>query len=75
MFHPQTQERAKKKPRVLICDGFGTYEILEILKFCFKNNIILCRLPSHTSYKLQPYDVAVFALLKVAYHEQVDQLE
>ena len=75
IFHPQTQERANKKPRVLICDGFGTHEILKILEFCFENNIILCRLPSHTSHKLQPCDVAVFASLKVAYREQVDRLE
>ena len=60
---------------MLIYNSFGTYKILEILKFCFKNNIILYRLLSYTSYKLQPYNVAVFALLKVAYHEQVDQLE
>ncbi|KAJ4991368.1 transposase [Stagonosporopsis vannaccii] len=52
VFDPQTKERADGKPRVLICDGFGSYETLEILEFCFENNIILCRLPSHTSYKL-----------------------
>ncbi|TAQ90358.1 hypothetical protein B7494_g1303 [Chlorociboria aeruginascens] len=75
IFHPQTQERANKKPRVLICDGFGTHETLEILEFCFENNIILCRLPSHTSHKLQPCDVAVFSSLKDAYREQVDRLE
>ena len=40
---------------------------------CFKQNIILCRLPSHTSHKLQPYDVGVFDLLKTAYREQVEQ--
>jgi hypothetical protein len=59
----------------LICDGFGTHETLEILEFCFENNILLCRLPSHTSHKLQPCDVAPFAPLKAAYRDQVDQLE
>ncbi len=75
IFDPETKERANKKPRVLICDGFGTHETLEILEFCFENNILLCRLPSHTSYKLQPCDVAVFAPLKAAYRDQVDRLE
>jgi hypothetical protein len=69
IFDLETKERAKNKPRVLICDGFGTHETLEILKYCFVNNIVLCRLPSHTSYKLQPCDVAVFAPLKAAYRE------
>jgi hypothetical protein len=41
----------------------------------FENNIILYRLPSHTSHKLQPCDVAVFAPLKAAYRDQVDRLE
>jgi hypothetical protein len=75
IFDPQTKNRANGKPRVLICDGFGSHESLEILEFCFENNIILCRLLSHTSHKLQPCDVAVFGPLKAAYREQVDRLE
>jgi hypothetical protein len=42
-----------------------------VLKFCFQNNIILSRLPSHTSHKLQPCDVGVFSALKTAYREQI----
>ncbi|RII22709.1 hypothetical protein CUC08_Gglean013427 [Alternaria sp. MG1] len=75
IFDPATKERARGKPRVLICDGFGTHETLEVLEFCFANNILLCRLPSHTSHKLQPCDVAVFSPLKAAYREQVERLE
>ena len=33
---------------------------------------MLCRLPSHTSHKLQPYDTGIFGSLKTAYREQVD---
>jgi hypothetical protein len=75
IFDPQTRERANHKPRVLTCDGFGTHETLEVLEYCFANNIIICRLPSHTSHKLQPCDVAVFAPLKAAYRDQVEILE
>ncbi|KAF5847260.1 hypothetical protein GGP41_003557 [Bipolaris sorokiniana] len=74
-FDPETKERAGGKPRVLVCDGFGTHETLEVLEFCFANNIVLCRLPSHTSHKLQPCDVAVFSPLKAAYREQAERLE
>ncbi|PIA82972.1 hypothetical protein CB0940_12205 [Cercospora beticola] len=70
-----TKERAGQKPRVLICDGFGTHETLEVLEFCFANNITLCRLPSHTSHKLQPCDISVFGPLKAAYRDQVERLE
>jgi len=75
IFDPETKEQADGRPRVLIYDGFGTHETLEILEFCFENNILLCRLPSHTSHKLQPCDVATFAPLKAAYRDQVDRLE
>ncbi|KAM0714593.1 hypothetical protein Q7P37_009889 [Cladosporium fusiforme] len=75
VFEPLTRERANGKPRILINDGFETHESLEVLTFCFENNIILCRLPSHTSHKLQPCDVSVFGPLKDAYREQVEQLQ
>ena len=73
-FDAQIKSRANHRPRILISDGFGTHESLEILKYCYENNIILCRLPSHTSHKLQPCDVGIFGPLKKAYREQVDQL-
>lgn len=75
MFDPQTKERANQKPRVLIYDGLGTHETLEILEYCFENQIILCRLPSHTSHWLQPCGKAVFAPLESVYRERVDRLE
>ena len=59
----------------MICDDFETHEILEILEFCFENQIILCRLFSHTSHWLQPCDKAVFVPLKSIYRERVDRLE
>lgn len=59
---------------MLINDGFATHESLELLKFCFENNIILCRLPSRTSHKLQPCGIGMFGPLKTAYREQVEQL-
>jgi hypothetical protein len=74
VFDPQTKARADGNPRVLIWDGFGSNEALEILEFCFENNITLCRLPSHTSHKLQPCDVGVFGPLKQAYRDQVEVL-
>jgi hypothetical protein len=55
-------------------DGFNTYESLNVMTYCFKNNIILCCQPLHTTYKTQPCDVRVFSLLKTAYRKQVDLL-
>ena len=66
VFDPATRSRANGKPRILISDGFAPHESLEVMTFCFANNIILCRLPSHTSHKLQPCDVGVFGSLKIS---------
>jgi hypothetical protein len=60
---------------VLIYNGFSAHKTFEILKYYFANNIVLCRLPSHTCHKLQPCNVAVFAPLKAAYREQIERLE
>ncbi len=49
---PQTKSRADLQPRILINDGFAARKSLEVLQFYYENNIILCRLPSHTSCKL-----------------------
>ena len=64
MFDPQTKERAGRKRRVLICDGFRSQETLEILQFCLEHHVLLCRLPSYTSHKLQPFDIGVFGPLR-----------
>jgi hypothetical protein len=53
---------------------FGTHETLEALEFCFENNITLCRLPSHTSHKLQPCDVGLFGPLKGYYRDEAESL-
>jgi hypothetical protein len=74
VFNPQTKEQANQKPRVLICNSFRMHKTLKALEFCFKNNIILCCLPSHTSHKLQPCDVGVFACLKDEYRNEAERL-
>jgi hypothetical protein len=74
VFDPSTKATANGKPRVLISDGLASHESLDVMTFCYDNNIIPCRLPSHTSHKLQPCDVAVFGPLKTAYREQVERL-
>lgn len=52
VFKPLIRERANGRLRILINDGFETHEPLKVLTFYFKSNIILYRLPLHTSYKV-----------------------
>ena len=74
VFNPQTKATANGNTRLLISDGFGTHESIEIQQFCFENNIILARLPSYTSHKLQPCDVGPFGPLKTYYRKEVERL-
>lgn len=74
VVNPATSDLAAGKPRLLVIDGFNTHESLDVMTFCFQNNIVLCRQPSHTTHITQPYDVGVFSPLKTAYREQVDFL-
>ena len=74
VFDPQIKQRANHRPRILINDRFGLYKSLEVMQFCHENNIILCLLPSYTSYKLQPCDVEVFGPLKTSYREHIKEL-
>ena len=74
VFDPQTRALAYQRPRALICDGFGTHKTLEVMEFWFKNNILLCRLHSHTSHKLQPGGIGIFAPLKTAYRDEVKRI-
>ncbi|PMD28097.1 hypothetical protein NA56DRAFT_666783 [Hyaloscypha hepaticicola] len=68
------QRQVNQKPRVLIYDSFGIHEILEILEFCFENNIILYRLSSYISHKFQSCNIRVFIPLKVVYHERTERI-
>lgn len=74
VFDANTKERARGKPRILIVDGFNTHKSEDVMTYCFENNIILRRQPSHTTHKTQPCDVGVFSPLKTTYREQVDML-
>ena len=73
-FDLQIKEKVNQKPRVLIYDGLRIHKTIEILEYCFGNNIVLCRLFFHTFHKLQPCDVGVFGSLKTAYRDEVERL-
>jgi hypothetical protein len=59
---------------VLINNGLRSHETLKALEFYFENNIILCRLSSHISHKLQPYNIGVFTRLKNEYRDKTERL-
>ena len=49
---------------MLLTDGHKSHLTLDVVDLCIQNKIILFCLPPHTTYALQPLDVAVFKFLK-----------
>ena len=49
---------------LLILDGYNSHVTLEVVYKCREVGLDLLTLPSHTSHKLQPLDVSIFAPFK-----------
>ena len=62
----------KERPQLLICDGHASHNNVEFLKLAREQDIIIGELSSHTSHWTQPFDRAVFKLLKSNWNTQVD---
>jgi hypothetical protein len=74
-FIPQATEKIKSgKPILLIYDGHGSHEQLELISIACDCNIILFCLLPHTTHKLQPLDVSVFGPFQHAWSEQCNEI-
>ena len=56
----------------LIIDGFGSHATIPFFELATANNIILFRLPAHSTHLTQPLDVGVFQPYKHYHTEAVD---
>ena len=54
----------KKRPLLLIVDGYVSHVSTNVIKIAMDENITLLKLPPHTTDLLQPLDVTCFAPLK-----------
>ena len=71
VFGPATDQG---RPRLLILDGHASHLTAEVIEYCIEHTIELLVLPPHTSHILQPLDVAVFAPLKTALAQEMDEI-
>jgi len=72
VFEPSTRPVDSTLRRLLIMDGHGSHITANVIAFCMKHAIDLLILPPHTSHKLQPLDVSIFAPLKRALAAETD---
>ncbi|OSC99800.1 DDE-domain-containing protein, partial [Trametes coccinea BRFM310] len=72
-FIPQANaRRVSDAPILLIYDGHGSHASPRLVELALKSNIHLFCLPPHTTHKLQPLDVGVFAQLSNAWKKRCD---
>ncbi len=74
-FIPQANaQRTSDAPILLIYDGHGSHATPRLVELALQNNIHLFCLPPHTTHKLQPLDVGVFAQLNAAWKKRCDDI-
>jgi hypothetical protein len=69
IYEPQTRETCSNglRKRLLIVDGHSSHVNRRFIDFCGDHGIVLLIFPPHTTHRLQPLDVSVFAPLGRAY--------
>ena len=63
-FELTTNEKANRKWRLLICDGYDSHSSRKFVHHCLDKKIMLLLLPLHLLHLLQSLDVGVFHPLK-----------
>jgi hypothetical protein len=61
--------------RLIIYDGHATHVDLEMVYLARSSHISIINLPVHSSHLLQPLDLTVFKLLKVAWNAKMVSLQ
>ena len=70
-FEEQFCPTVTQRPLILIYDGHLSHISLPLISKAIDQNIVILKLPSHTSHRLQPLDVAVFKGLKSTFEKKV----
>ncbi len=73
-FNAHIKARSVGSYRLLIVDGYESYQSFKFYKFCKEERIIVLCMPSYSSHLLQPLDVVCFSLLKRAYGDEISAL-
>ena len=74
VFCPHTAAKAGNRRRLLIVDGYSSYINISFIEYCDKMRIFLLVLSPHSTHRLQPLDVSLFAPLATFYTQQLQQL-
>jgi hypothetical protein len=74
LFEKETAVKAKRSWRLLSVDGHGSHVNMKFLDWCERHRILNAIYPPHSTHRLQPLDVSVFAPLAHHYNQGLDNL-
>ena len=74
IFQRYTSEIVKRSRRLLIVNGHSSYVNLQFIESCDRLRILLLILPPHSTHRLQPLDVSLFAPLARFYTNNLNSL-
>ena len=74
VFCPQTAAKAGYRRRLLIVDGHSSHINMSFIEYCDQMRIVLLILPPHSTHRLQPLNVSLFAPLASFYIQQLQRL-
>jgi hypothetical protein len=74
IFHRYTSQLAGRGRRLLIVDGHSSHINLQFIELCDQLRILLLILPPHSTHRLQPLDVSLFAPLARFYTNHLNSL-
>ena len=74
VFNPATKAKARngRDWRLLFIDGHGSHVTMKFLNWCQKHSVLLAIYPLHSTHRLQPLDVSLFAPLATFYTQQLE---
>ena len=74
IFQRYTKQKARNRTRLLIVDGHSSHMNLKFIDKCDNLRILLLLLSSHSTHRLQPLDVYLFAPLATFYTNGLNRL-
>jgi hypothetical protein len=74
LFEKETASKARRSHRLLFVDGHGSHVNMKFLHWCEQHKVLLAIYPPHSTHRLQPLDVGIFAPLASHYSQALDDL-
>jgi hypothetical protein len=67
IFDRGTKDKARRRWRLLLLDGYGSHITMKFINYCLENKIFIMTYPPHSIHSLQPLDVGIFSPLSTFY--------